>query len=319
VSFPEPTPAAYTTPPPSLAPLSAVPRTELAPSTPREAPAILHPSDRRGFSVAPPAPRYSSSVDQLAIGEIDQTLFDCPKCRRPLALGARRCPGCGSLLVRSVLAGKAALFVLTGALIGAVAGLGGGVIIGSGLAAAGAAPSASGQPVASTAPSATTTETPTSEPTAVPTATPIQSVPPTAVSMPVAVQSALGNVLTTNAKLATAEADLRSALAAPAFDASAVAATLRTVSAQSLYGAQLAGPVSSWSGGADLGAELAAYYGSIHDGATAALDNSVQNTSAYRAAAKSMADLLAARSAIDAAIGAAATAAGVTLPGATAP
>src|SRR5690349_12468577 len=91
VAFPEPTPPAYTTPPtlPSLATVpryDTAPRYDAAPAMPREQPALLHPTDRRGLTPAPPAysTARSSSVDQLAIGEIDQTLFDCPQCRRPL-------------------------------------------------------------------------------------------------------------------------------------------------------------------------------------------------------------------------------------------
>jgi hypothetical protein len=317
VAFPEPAPSAYSTPLASLpgltrvSPASAPP----APPIPREEPAVLHPADRRSFGPTAPARGFlSSSVDQLAIGEIDQTLFDCPACGRPLALGARRCPGCGSHLIRSVLLRKAALFVATGILIGGLAGLGGGVVLGMGLgggAVAGAlGPGSSHGPVASaTATSGPSLTAPSIAPTSAPTAKPT----PAGGSLPFAVKSALIQVLALDAKLAGAEADLRDTLAARPFDPSAVAATLRTVSAQSLFGSQLAAQVGAWPGAGELGMTLVTYYGTIHDTATAALDNSVRNAKAYETAAKAMARLLAGRAAIDAAVGAAAAAAGVTL------
>ena len=46
-----------------------------------------------------PSSRLPASI---AIGEIDQTIFDCPSCSRPLALGDRRCPGCRTRLLHGV-------------------------------------------------------------------------------------------------------------------------------------------------------------------------------------------------------------------------
>jgi hypothetical protein len=263
----------------------------------------------------PSLPSFRSpSVEQLAIGELDQTLFDCPQCRRPLALGAHRCPGCGSLLIRSVLARKAALFVACGVLIGGLVGLGGGVVLGGGLAAGAAgAVGATG----SHEPSAPASAAPSSSvpaPSAVPATAPPASQPPVN-ALPFAVRSAFGQILAMNAdRLAVAETDLRAALAAPTFDASGVASTLRMVSAQSLFGSQLAAQVAGWPGAGGLGGQLATYYATLHDTATGALDNSVRNTKAYEKAAKTMVALLAGRSAVDDAVRAAAAAAGVTFP-----
>ena len=318
VAFPEPTlqttnysPSAFTP-----TPLAAVPA---APPPPAEEPATLHPSDRRSFGFGAAAPAASSSrytaVDQLAIGEIDQTLFDCPACRRPLALGARRCPGCGSLLVRSVLLRKAALFAATGALVGGLLGVGGGLAIGGALAATGAGPAAAASP--STAPSASAAPSPRSSATpSTPSGTPATPAPsaPHAGSLPFAVRSAFVQLLGANARFGDAEADLRAELAARAFDPSAVATTLRAVSAQTLFASQLAAQVAAWPGAGELGPKVVDYYATLHDTAAAALDNSVRNAKAYQTAARTIAGLLATRGLIDDAIRAAAEAAGDPLP-----
>jgi hypothetical protein len=321
VAFPEPTiqTSTYQPAPFAPSPLAPVPS---APPPPAEEPATLHPSDRRSFGYgAAPAPTSSrfAAVDQLAIGEIDQTLFDCPACGRPLALGARRCPGCGSFLVRSVLLRKAALFVATGVLIGGLVGAGGGYALGGALGGAagvapGTAPTSSAAP--STAPAASTGATaPTATPPG-PSAAPATPAPSTGSTggLPFAVRSAFTQLLGANAKFADAEADLRAALAAPTFDPNAVATTLRSVSAQTLFASQLAAQVAAWPGAGDLGPQLVDYYTNLHDAAATALDNSVRNAKAYQSAARSVAGLLADRGAIDKAIRSSAEAAGDLLP-----
>ncbi len=64
-------------------------------------------------------PKIASVSESLAIGEIDQTVFACPACARPLALGARHCPGCGTRLILGVQAQRASLFVGLG-LVGGI-------------------------------------------------------------------------------------------------------------------------------------------------------------------------------------------------------
>ena len=246
----------------------------------------------------------------IAIGEIDQTVFDCPSCSRPLALGARRCPGCGTRLLNGVSLGKVSGFVAAGLAIGLLIGAGGGLAFGlthpiaGEPAAAAAAPSAApgsqgaGAVVAAT-PSATATPASTPTPTA--------AIPPLA-------RSALVQVVGTNDRLATAAGGLRSALAAKAFDASAVAQILRTVSADSVFGEQLADTVAGWPGSSALGAQLRTFYGTIHDTAANGLVASVRNQAVYRAAAVAMVNLLAELPAVDAAVHSTAASAGVDLP-----
>jgi hypothetical protein len=307
-------PAGTTAPAASPDPGTTTSRTPLhaVPPPPSEQPAILYPSDRRGvdrpFSTPSERQGYGAVVGSLAIGEIDQTLFDCPSCRRPLALGARRCPGCGLRIVRGVALGKAAVFVAVGLFVGAIAGVGG-ALLGAGLTApvaGGAIIAAASQP----APSASLGSPPAVGPSEAP-STPSPTVGGEVSS---ATAALIGQVLVMNDRLGAAETELRAALANRAFDASEVARILRTVSADSLFGTQLAARVASWSGAGDLGARLTTFYGSIHDAAGAALVNSVRNVAAYRTAARTMVDLIAGRTIIDDDVRALAASAGVSLP-----
>jgi hypothetical protein len=117
-----------------------------------------------------------------------------------------------------------------------------------------------------------------------------------------------------NDRLATAEAGLRAALAAPTFDSSEVAQILRSVSADSVFRQQIADRIAAWPGSSAVGGQLATFYGSIHDTAVNGLLASVQNRAAYRAAATAMIKLLNGLPAVDAAVRATAESAGVELP-----
>ena len=254
----------------------------------------------------------------IAIGEIDQTIFDCPSCSRPLALGAHRCPGCGTRLVSGVPLGKASGFIALGLVIGLVAGGGGGLIFGianasafgAGPAAApstAAAPGGSSEPAASAGPRSTASA-PTS--TAAPTL-PVATEP---AGIPSVIRSALVQVIATNDRLAGDAAGLRAALAASTFDASAVAQILRSVSADTIFAEQLAARVEGWSDSSAVGTQLATFYGALHDAASDGLVASVQNKAAYHAAATAMVGLLAGIPAVDAAVRSVATDAGIDLP-----
>src|SRR5690242_8687534 len=82
---------------------------------------------RRTTGIAP-EPLAVAPVGALAIGEIGQTVFDCPSCSRPPAMGARRCPGCRTRLVLGVPVSKVSVFASTGLAIGLVVGSVGGVL-----------------------------------------------------------------------------------------------------------------------------------------------------------------------------------------------
>ena len=270
---------------------------------------------RRRTSAASAAPESTiAPPTTIAIGEIDQTIFECPSCSRPLALGARRCPGCRTRLVAGVTLGKASSFVAIGLAVGLLAGTGGGIVFGLSHPAVpapatianapGGAP-ATGSNGAGAGPTATT---PAATATPTPTALPHTSgIPPLA-------RSALIQAVATNGRLAMAKVELRSALAAPAFDPSAVAQILRGVSADSLYGQQLADHVAAWSGAGDLATTLSTFYATTHEAASTGLLASVRNPSAYRAAATAMIKHLDELSALDAAMRSAAQSAGLDLP-----
>lgn len=267
-------------------------------ATPPATPAISSTAQR------PESEPVYVPVDSIAIGEFEQTVFDCPNCRRPLALGARRCPGCRKRLVNGVVISKASLFVATGLAVGIVAGVAAGFAIGNGGSSKGVTPpvvpGASKAPVTS-APVETATTAPVSQ-------------PPVVSDIPPVTRSALVQALATNDRLAASGAELEAALAAPSFNATDVARTLRTMSADAVFGEQVATHVRDWSGTSAVGADLVDFYATIHESASAGLVASVQNASAYRTAAKTMLGLLDQVDALEAAMRSAATSAGVTLP-----
>ena len=278
---------------------------DVAPRTRRRVP-------RPGVRSASPGPEQMAAPGtSMTIGEIDQTVFDCPSCSRPLALGARRCPGCGTRLVRGITLGKAASFAALGLVIGLAIGAGGGLLFGlsnapAAVPAVAAGPSdAPGGGVPSAAPaSAAATPSPTAQPARTP--------PPSTISS--VTRSALGQVVATNERLATSAVALREAMSAKAFDASTVAGVLRAISADSVFGEQLSDRLVAWPVADPLGARLATFYGSIHDVAADGLDASVRNTAAYRASGATMIELLAGLEPLDAALRSAASSAGVVLP-----
>jgi hypothetical protein len=263
------------------------------------------------------SPESSPAADTLAIGEIDQTVFDCPKCSRPLAVGARRCPGCRTRLLLGVPLTKVSLLVSGGLAIGLLVGGVGGAVFGL------------TRPVPAQA-------APIVEPSALPagggsgagaSTLPGASALPgsggggggSTGGMPSISSSALVQAVTVNQRLRSASGLLSASLAASKFDAQGVAQTLRTISADTVYGRQLADKVASWSGSAVLGTDLGTLYDSIHDTAAEALTVSVTDPTSYRQAAKAMVRLLASLSAMETQMEELAVSNGVGLPMPSAP
>src|SRR6188508_3114404 len=81
----------------------------------------------------PPIGAPIGASERISIGEIEPTVFSCPNCQRPLAIGARHCPGCRTHLVNGVQLGKASLFVTFGLIVGVALGgaLGGMALLGN--------------------------------------------------------------------------------------------------------------------------------------------------------------------------------------------
>jgi hypothetical protein len=261
------------------------------------------------------------------IGEIGQTLFGCPACGRPLAIGVRRCPSCSARLVMGVRAGRAAMFVTIGLIVG--------VAFGGGLAAAltlirqpdhdaqvaraaaaaalaGAAQvqaQAQAQAAASAAPRATPAIAPGSG----------SSGTGTSVTIPANSASALTQALILNARLSDSTAALRAALTAPKFDAQEVSQLLREASANSVIGLQLAESLNAWSGGTGVGGRMVTFYTAIQATAAEGLGASIRNDPAYRRAATSMVALLAGLGPMDDQARQLAATAGMNLPATVSP
>lgn len=242
----------------------------------------------------------TQTPENLAIGEIEATVFACPGCARPLPLGARRCPACKTHLVLRVQAKRAAVFVGAGLVVGLVLGGGGvaGASILGGMAGTSPAPGSTVSAEPTTAVSASAR--PTVRPTATPGVAPIT-------------RSALAGVAAIDVKLKTASAALSAALAARKFDATAISATFRGISADYVFGLQLVPYLRGWPSGDAVATQLAAFYGDLRVIAAEGLSASIRNETAYRAAATKMIDRLAAVDAIDLAVRAAAADAGVTI------
>lgn len=252
---------------------------------------------RRTRRRTPPAPKPEpiAPTESLAIGEINQTVFECPTCARPLAIGVRRCPGCGTRLILGVQLAKASL--LTGA--GVAIGLAVGTVLsfGLGIGRATAAPVGGGA-----LPSQPATIGGGTLPSLAPTTSPQETATGGPNDMPAISRSALAQALMVNGRLSAGAATLRSLLDASAskFDAPTVAQTLRAMSADSVFGQQLAGRIDDWPGSATLGGDLNDLYDAVHQSATESLVASVRNPQAYRSAATAMLLVLDGLTALDA-------------------
>lgn len=260
----------------------------------------------------------------VAIGEIEQTVFPCPACNRPLALGARRCPGCGSRLLMRVEARRATVLLGLGLIVGLV--IGGGLTAASLMAGQAARDAAIAQAAAAAA-LAAASQAPASQ---APLGTPATgssgngsgsgngngsgngSGAGSGVSA--ITRSALGQAAAIDARLVTSAVALETALAAADLDAVAVSQVLRTMSADAVYGLQLTNHIGAWDGGAALSRELSAFYAAIKDTAAEGLTASIRNEAAYEAAASAMLGLLGSLPDVDASVLAAARRAGVDLP-----
>jgi hypothetical protein len=253
---------------------------------------------RRRTSEPGPEP-IGSPTEALAIGEISQTLFDCPSCARPLALGARRCPGCGTRLVLGVAVSKASVLVA----LGLAAGLAFGGAVGFGVGSR-SAPFGSVPAVAIVLPSASAVA-PSAPPPSVgpaPSKAVAASPAPGGSSGQISpiTRSALSQAIDVNGRLSASATALRAILDAPEFDASAAAQILRTMSADATFGQQIATLLNDWPGSVTLGRHLSSLYDGVHATATEGLVASVRDTPAYQSTAVTMLNLLGRLPALDA-------------------
>ncbi len=147
-----------------------------------------------------------------------------------------------------------------------------------------------------------------------PTATPANPTSTAPTGIPPVTGSALTQVIGTNDRLAVDRTALKAALAASSFDPSEVAQILRTISAESVFGQQVAGRLAGWSGSSEVGSQLTTFYGSVHAAAADGLVASVRNGAASRSAGATMVRLLDDLAALDAAVREVAASAGLDLP-----
>ena len=257
--------------------------------------------------------------ESFSIGEIEQTVFSCPSCQRPLAMGAHRCPGCRTHLVAGVQLSKATLIASFGLVVGLVVGgaIGGATLIANGatrdaeiaaaVSAALAAADVRPAPVASTLPVASSRPLATTRPGG------------GSSGVPALTRSALTQAATVHATMAAAVPVLQNALAAKDFDTYTVFQVLRSVSGDAVTGRQLAGHIGAWQGGAELQTSLTTYYTAVQDAAAEGLDASIRNKAAYQVAAAQMVELLGGLAAVDAQLRAVAADAGVMIPAHEAP
>jgi hypothetical protein len=250
----------------------------------------------------------ASVAESLAIGEIDQTVFACPSCARPLALGARHCPGCGTRLILGVQAQRATLFVGLG--------LVGGILVSGLLGATASALDGARRDADAAAAAALVASNalPSIPATVAPSASPSPSIATGSTStVPAISRSALGQAAALHARLSASSSSLATALDQVTFDTLAVSQILRATSADAVVGLQLTPHIGAWSGGAALGADLRSFYLAIQETAAEGLSASIRNEAAYRAAAEEMTELLAGLDAMDAELRDAAGRAGVRL------
>ena len=260
----------------------------------------------------------------MAIGEIGQTIFNCPACGRPLAIGVRKCSGCSTRLLMGVQLGRAGTFVTIGLILG--------VAFGGGLAAvlsAARLPAHDAQ-VAEAAAAAALARAAEVQVAAAPVAIASPAIPrtggsggSTGVGTPVAIpaisSSALSQALVLDVRLSQSTADLEAAAAAPKVDVLVVSQLLRKASADSVIGLQLAQNLRVWSGGSAVADRLTTFYTELRTTADEGLGASIRDQAAYREAARAVLKLLGGLVVIDGQARSLAASAGIGLPAATSP
>ncbi|HVQ22237.1 MAG TPA: zinc ribbon domain-containing protein [Candidatus Saccharimonadia bacterium] len=221
--------------------------------------------------------RQAPPAEPLAVGEVEDSVFNCPNCARPLAQGANQCPGCGTHLIVGVKAKLALGFVVVGVAAGMVLGGGAMLVVGgrpsvaSGEVTGAGAASANGGTAAGASASARL---------------------PADLGIPSQAVSGLRQASVINGRLSGYAADLDGALASKSTKGIVIARLLRSVSSDVMFGIAVAPTIAPWPAAADLSGDLGSFYAKVRDTAQAGLKTSVSDSSAYRLAGKRMAALL---------------------------
>jgi hypothetical protein len=246
--------------------------------------------------------RPKPTPEQLAIGEINQTVFTCPQCTRPLMMGSKRCPGCGTRLIIGVQASRAGILLavglFAGLLLGAVLSTTASVVFGVIGDTVEAVTNPSVKPSAAPTPSASApAESPGSSTTS---------------TVPALSRSALVQAVSVDGRLAASSNALARAIKAKSLDTFGVSQILRSMSSDAVIGLQLASHIGSWSGGKQLSSEMSSFYAAIQETAASGLSATIRNDKAYRNAGARMVALLGGLAALDVRIQDVAIGAGIT-------
>ncbi len=236
---------------------------------------------------------------KIAIGEADAHVFNCPTCSRPLNDGTPKCPGCGTRLIMGVAVRRAMTLIGFGAIVGLfVGGMITSVAIKSLVDPAATAvfdPADGG-----TVPVATAAAGPSTIP--VPSAIPVSPAALTALRQTALLDARIADDASSLARLASGGS------------ANDIAKVLRTLSADAAIGADIAPRLAAWPEAQTLSGDRAAFYGAISTSAHSSLGDSISDTKAYRANAKSMLKVLQQLGPLDAASRTLASVAEVELP-----
>jgi hypothetical protein len=209
---------------------------------------------------------------EIAIGDADREIFNCPVCQRPLATGSSRCPGCGTRLLLGIQARRAAGLLGTGGFVGAIAG---GLFVAIVLLAL--------RPTPATTPMF---DQPGPGPAASAGATPqVRPVPRSA-------SNALVRTTGLNARMAAQRPALATAVKPSKPKTSEVARVLRAIASDAGLAADAVPALAAWPEGRLLGLQLEAYYADVRATASSALQITLNNSSAYRRNGLRMVSLL---------------------------
>jgi hypothetical protein len=244
-----------------------------------------------------------AAPEPLPIGDEDSNIFSCPVCARPLATGARRCPGCRTRLLLGVQLTRAAAFMGLGTAFG--------VALTTGFLVAALSLGLAGRTAAD--PVAQPGASPVAGPTVAPSVAPPPSVAP-GPAIPATSVTALSRTAEMNARIAGVIPILEAELAEASVDTAAVAEVFRAMNADAAYAAGAAERLGKWDEAGGVAAGLLTFYGDIRATARAGLTKSLASEPAYRAAAERMLVVLAGLGPLDAASRELATVAGIDLP-----
>jgi hypothetical protein len=243
-----------------------------------------------------PIPEAKVDPPEIAIGETNARLFDCPSCARPLSNGTMRCPGCGARLIHGVRIKRAGGILALGVAVGVLFG-GTATVAAIALSLRGAAPVPAAVGATGSAGPLAAGTVPT---TAVPTTTdPTDPTLPD--GAPRAAVIALSGTAVVNGRITVDAITLGTTLARPAPSAIDLARVIRSLSADATLGLDQAQRLGPWRDAGPVMTKLEAFYHTMQEKARIALQFSLTDDASYRRSAAEMKTVLAGLADLDAA------------------